>query len=154
MITGPCAPGKSPYITGFVHFPNPVNATIEVPFLLDTGAEWTTLSPLDLLKLGDQRPQLTVNQAPLEVRDASGGGFRPDVVHCGLAFVHANRSVSTFEVYAGVSPMAAAIAGVPSLLGMDVIAHGDVRLLSAARRVEFDPPAGVLITVTPPWDNT
>jgi hypothetical protein len=154
LIVGDCAPGESPRLIGYIHFPLPVDMTIKVPFLVDTGAQWTTISAVDLLQLGDKLPQLGTVQAPVAVRAASGGTFRQGMAHCGLILVHEDQRTSLFALNAGIALSAAASAGVPSLLGMDVVSHGALLVLAENRRVEFDPPTGDIIEIMPPWSRS
>ena len=123
---------------------------IEVPFLVDTGASWTTLHLTDLLKLGDALGGLMTTPSPIPLRGVGGSTVRPYAMRVGLAFPHVNGGFSRFAMSVAMLPDQAGW-GTPSLLGMDVLRHGALTIDATREIVQFDPPTDAAITIDPPW---
>ena len=149
MIRGLYRSPNTAYISGFVYFPPPVDEVLEVPFLVDTGASWTSLFATDLLRLGDKIGTLPVERAPIELRGV-GGTLQPWTVRGGVAFVHDEGGFTTFTVNLALIPDAAG-AGLPALLGMDILSHGTLQIDPSDQKVTFDAPNGQGFHIPPPW---
>jgi hypothetical protein len=140
VIRGTCTPLNSPYISGFVYFPPPVDLRIEVPFLVDTGASITTFHLTDLIKLGSKLSALPMHPAAYELKIAGGGTTRPNLTPCGIAFPHPEGGYSMFALPACVYTEPNSL-GTAALLGMDVLSEGELIVQPHHGLVLFDCPA-------------
>lgn len=135
MIRGVYHPPQ-PYVSGFVYFPAPVDEVIEVPFLVDTGASWTMLSSLDLVKLGTKLLKVPISQSPISLTGI-GGTVQAWTTRCGLVFFHEDGSRTGFALNVALN---LALTDLPSLLGMDVLAHGVLSVDAVNTAVTWEVP--------------
>lgn len=131
--------------------PSPVDEIIEIPFLVDTGASWTTLHTLDLLKLGSKLASLPVQRSPISLRGVGGATLQPLTTRCGVAFPHVEGGYTRFVITVALLADQASL-GLPSLLGMDILSHGLLEVNPQAQTVHFD-VASDLFAVPAPWER-
>ncbi len=149
MIAGVCT-RYGAIISGWLYFPAPIDHLIEVPFLVDTGAQWTTLQSWDILKVPPAKWQGRLAPSPLPLRGL-GGTVRPAVASAILAFAHVGGGFTFFALDAVALLLAPLSEAGPSIMGMDVLSHGALLVDVGRGRVEFDVAVGQTLRVPPPW---
>ena len=132
-----------------MYLPAPVDKFIEVPFLVDTGASWTTLHWSDLLKFGPELAQLPVQRSSIGLRVVGGATLHPYTSRAGLALVHNDGSTTFFRLTLALV-IEQDSSGLPALLGMDVLSHGVLRVDPHTPRIEFDVPSGRTFDIPSP----
>lgn len=149
MITGVYVPGKGAYVSATVYLPKPVDRAIHVPFLVDTGASWTTLHSLDLMKFGAGINDLPVQEAPLQMVGV-GGTARAWTIRAGIIFSHDDGANTAIGLSIGLSWDEHR--NLPSLLGRDVLDFGGVILHGPSERIILDLPRKVDLIAKAPWE--
>jgi hypothetical protein len=140
VITGIYDLDQGAFLTGTVYFPPPVDDILEVSFLVDTGAARTCISLNDLLRL-DGNTQGRIDIRPGVPLRGVGGTVANFLARAGVGFVHDDQNMSRFSM--DVSLMIdASTAGLPSLLGRDILFKGDLAFEPDQGTVLFDAPVG------------
>ena len=107
----------------------------EIGFLLDTGADRTTLFPSDSDSLG-----IDFSKLPGEIEQYTagvGGRSRSKTLPAYLAFTDPDRNVYAYSIYLSILEPHESIDEIPSLLGRDVLNHWDIRYAYPFRRLTF-----------------
>jgi hypothetical protein len=116
-----------------------LNQFLHTIFVVDSGASHSSITRKTLEDFGLALDVLGVRRLPGEILGL--GGTLPRVgMLSGLAFEHLDGSVSTVQLQLNVLPEAPA--GVPALLGRDVLMLGKVLLDPESQTVSFDLPHG------------
>lgn len=136
-----------PYLVADV---NLAGEAIEVPFLFDTGADFTTLNPQDMIRIWGRR-YLDMDFASDADIQLAGIGEQTAVGQfheATLTFLDSERqplAIPMTVVIAQPTPATPGLHGnwqIPSLLGRDILAHFDLEL-------SYNPPS-VTLTETAP----
>lgn len=139
MITGEYDAALGGRINGLVHFPS-LNRTLNVSFVVDTGASLTSISPRDLLSLGlDVLADLPAQPGPVPLTSA-GGPVSWWLTDALLGFTHDDGSFTRIAMSVALVPAL----GSPSLLGRDILDRGTLLYDGRASSVTFDIPQGDL----------
>ena len=130
--------GNSPYVEPAVQF-DALGETAQIPFLLDTGAIVSVLSPRDTLKLRIDITQLA--GLPVERNLGFGGEAHYVVLETRLSFRDTVQDAPPFVL---TFPIRIAIPTpdnlpLPSILGMDFIRHFRLTLAAREGQVDLDP---------------
>ena len=121
-----------PYVDLAVRFPVAENASIEIPFLIDTGADHTLLSPTEGVHL---RQELGIDLMSLP-RGESIGGVGGYIETRTIETVIAIGSyVSTLSISLAEPPTHGNFPLMPSLLGWDVIGDFAIFIEQRTNRV-------------------
>jgi hypothetical protein len=125
-----------------VDFPAPVDEVLDVRFLVDTGATYSTLHRTHLSRLGRRIGSLHLEPLTRPVGLAGGRSVRPNTTDCTLVFPHEGGGFTRFHLKIVVFPEPESM-GTPALLGMDVISLGDLTIRRDGA-VTFDCPPGAI----------
>ena len=115
-----------------------------VDFLVDTGAGWSCLHPADARRAGvaasalvspDQWPEMVTVQGV-------GGIVQYFVAPVRYAFRHHDGTTQYIDDRIHVAPRTPLNAGLPSLLGWDVLSRFGLLADWSSRRLELHPPNG------------
>ena len=136
-----------PYVVADVEL---AGQAIEVPFLLDTGADFTTLNPQDMLRIWGRRflsidftEDPDVQLAGIGEQTATGRFHEAT-----LTFLDSDRqpiAIPLTLVIAQPTPLTPGLHGnwqIPSLLGRDILEHFDLAL-------SYNPPSVMLTEAAP-----
>jgi hypothetical protein len=143
VISGAYGLSHGGRITGVVHLPAPVDERIEVSFLVDTGATHTCISLIDLLRLSSQVPE-TIAISHRDPLWGLGGAVPGLATPASVAFLHEDSTTSRFVLDVGLL-LSPDTAGIPSVLGRDILFRGDLHFDPAAGAVYFDAPRGSFV---------
>lgn len=109
-----------------------------MPFLVDTGADFTVLQPDDsrqLLRLSQQRTPTPAASSAVTISGIGSGVERASVRRVGLRFIDDNSQSYWFaQSILFADHRASRSWGVPSVLGRDVLQRFDLNL-------SYDPPS-------------
>ncbi len=141
MISGVYYPGQGAYLTGRLYLPPPVDAYLDISFLVDTGAQRTILMPVDVLRAPDLLSRLAVSPSPIPLKGI-GGVMQPLRTAVGLGFAHDDGTTTGFAFNILLSADQSLV-GMPSLLGLDILSHGNLRLDAESRLVLWDVPTTI-----------
>ena len=118
MLTGRFDAFGRPYIAGQLAIPR-LGIRAYLSFLVDTGADYTTLAPQHAQALGIDYSLLDEST---EVAMGIGGESRPQLVPAEVLFDDENTllryGITLLVLESGTAPL-----GIPSLLGRDVLRH-------------------------------
>jgi hypothetical protein len=132
-----------------VYLPPPVDLAIEVPFLVDTGASWTTLHGLDMMKFGPNMKELPVRAAPLQMFGV-GGAVQTWTITAGIVFSHDDGATTAIGLNIALSWDEHRM--LPSLLGRDVLNFGTTTLYGPSEEIKLDLPTRVDLVAKAPWE--
>ena len=119
-----------PFVDAVFHFPA-LNQSLEVPLLVDTGADRTILSPFDTTRLVRR---FSVDLATLP-RGTPGTGVGGQVE---TRTIEAVLTLDTFSIpllLTVVDPLPGPTPPIPSLLGRDILSHFALFMEERTRRV-------------------
>lgn len=106
-----------PYLEGRLHIPR-LRLVTDISFLVDTGADSTTLLPDDAKKMGLDFSALTINSHPSK----GVGGFSEGYVEQALlVFNDPGRSICWYNLDLDILKPDEHLREMPSLLGRDVL---------------------------------
>ncbi len=132
-----------PFVDAIVEIPG-VSRALEVVLLVDTGADYTVLAPLDAMRLSSR---LGIDLAALPQGNPSagvGGLVETRTIDAVLTLDSFSTSLTLTILEAPTGPPAP----IPSLLGRDILAHFALFMEERARRVLLLEPAEVALL---PW---
>lgn len=109
---------RRPFVDAAFHFPT-LNGSLEVPLLVDTGADRTILSPIDAKRLA-RRFRIDLTTFP-KGAPSTGVGGQADTR--AIEAVLTLDSFSTSLTLTILEPPPGPIPPIPSLLGRDVLSH-------------------------------
>ncbi len=127
-----------PFVDAIVEIPG-VSRALDVTLLVDTGADYTVLAPLDAVRLSSR---LGIDVAALPQGNPSagvGGWVETRTIDAVLTLGSFSMSLTITILEAPTGPLAP----IPSLLGRDVIAHFALFMEERTRRVLLLEPAEV-----------
>jgi hypothetical protein len=139
VITGVYQPERGPYLMGVLRLAEPVARSLEVSFLIDTGAALTSLLPTDVLRLTPTEVQLlpeVLRAEDIAVRGI-GGSVSRWTTPASLLFIHDSGDQTVIRLDVTVM-LDTSLAGLPSLLGRDVLGLGRLHADGPRQLVEFD----------------
>jgi hypothetical protein len=137
LITGRFDGHGQPYFTAQVYLPSPVDETIEVQFLADTGSSWTLLQMSDIVNV-DLRALSRLARPSSVTLHGLTGSTPPLEARVSIAFVHDNGRRTTFTQTVAIVVPDEPIADLPSLLGMDLLCEGVLTVDGRNSAVTFD----------------
>jgi hypothetical protein len=142
VITGSYDLDEGAFIEVTIYFPSPVEQWVEISLLVDSGASRTCVSSSQLRSLG-VGVSYPSRRLPHQVVGIGGAasGFTSAAV---IAMRHEDYEATIF----GLDVIVLADTGsavLPSVLGRDILFHGDLRLDPSTRRVYFEPPKGSFV---------
>ena len=141
MITGIYDALNGAFITASVYFPAPVDEFLLISFLVDTGATQSCVGITDLLRLTPEgQKNMPTQRSQIEMRGI-GGSIIPSTTLAGIGFTHDDGQTTMFALSLSLIDETEA-AGLPALLGRDILFRGDLIFDPAAGRVVFDLPVG------------
>lgn len=105
-----------PYLEGRLFFPR-LRLAGDISFLIDTGADQTTIMPADNLRIGVDYASLTDKQENVGVGGLSQHYLEPAI----LVFLEENSRLVGYSATAGLAPQKPELMNVPSLLGRDIL---------------------------------
>lgn len=140
MITGPYAADRGARVYGRVLFPTLGETVLGVWFTVDSGAYSTCLFISDFSRLGGQASRLPLRASPNYLAGI-GGRTRTLLTDAIIEFEHARGQRSSFALEIHLI-LDRSYAGLPSLLGRDILFLGDTRLEPSRHRVRLDIPVG------------
>ena len=130
-----------PYVSGWLSIPR-IHVSSNISFLVDTGADFSTLMPADAIKMGINHKAL---MKPTVVGGMGGNAkcFRETAV---LAFYEPNRKLIRYYFIMLIIPKPHAdIMQMPTLIGRDVLDQWHMK---------YDPSRGILSFVVRSADHT
>ena len=140
MILGSFDGDGRPYIQGRLFFPR-LRLDAYVDFLVDTGADRTSLHPVDTLMMGVDYSRLR------QPSDFSGiGGSAPYSSERGVLFFADGRLLRAYTTQIAILNLSVVktakdIPTIPSVLGRDILSNGWMRYDPRNQRLEFTPKA-------------
>lgn len=143
MITGVYDVTQGAHVTGLVYFPT-VDRTLDVPFLVDTGASLTSISMGDLVRLGDETARGLPLSAGTGPMTGVGGVVPWWTMDIGLGFVHDDGGLTFF----GLPVAVLSTPGIPSLLGRDILSIGKLTFDGTSNAVSLEVAKGVITVPT------
>ena len=123
----------SPYIEGQLFIPR-LDVRSNISFLVDTGADSTTLLPSDTLKLGISYEDLRLNSHP----SVGVGGLSHNYVEeAVIAFTATATAAFYYKIRLEILGWDSALMSLPSLLGRDILKHWRMRYSPPTNRLTF-----------------
>jgi hypothetical protein len=111
-----------------------LDRTLDISFLVDTGASLTSISPSDLLSLGlDVLADLPAEPGPVPLTSV-GGPVTWWLTNAVLAFTHDDGAITQISVPIALVPALRS----PSLLGRDILNKGTLLYDGRAASLTFD----------------
>jgi hypothetical protein len=107
-----------PYLEGRLIIPR-LNLRANLTFLVDTGADCTTLMPSDALRMGIDYAALSGTDLTVGV----GGTSLSFLEDAYVAFPEPKRALHVYHIDLRITPDAPELMDIPSLLGRDVLNH-------------------------------
>ena len=125
-----------------------ISLRAEIPFLVDTGDDRTTLFPFDSYRMG-----IDFSKLPGDTREGAtgvGGRARSKTLPALVAFDDPGRNVYVYDIDLTIMEPNEEIEGIPSLLGRDVLNRWIMRYAYPTRRLTFSvASADYVYTETP-----
>jgi hypothetical protein len=113
-------PGRQrPFVDAVFQFPSLNNQGIQVPLLVDTGADRTVLSPIDAIRL-TRRFGVNLDDIPQGVSSTGVGGPASTRIIRAVLNIESFSTPLTLTI---LEPIRNRILPIPSLLGRDIISH-------------------------------
>jgi hypothetical protein len=140
LISGIYEAAQGAYVTATVYFPSPVDRSLEVPFLVDSGAATTCLSITDFVRLGDATGLVPFRPSTRPMRGV-GGSITPHRTAAGILFVHDEGYFSIYGLDLHLI-LDTSFIGMPSLLGRDILYGGHMGFDPVGGNVTLDLPRG------------
>lgn len=120
-----------PYIEAIVVLPR-FNLQSRLSFLIDTGADCTTISPSDLVSMGVKSSELVGRTECVGVRGPSECFEEP-----GILLFRDEKHLFTYELNLMVFAPSTKLEGIPSLLGRDIIHQWEVNYDFPCKRIQI-----------------
>jgi hypothetical protein len=139
MISWTYDPESGATVIGAVYFPPPLNRILVVTFLVDTGASHSCLSVDDLPLMDPDFITRLATRPTDQAFRGIGGVIFPRMTEAAISLAHDDGALSAFELDLAlmVDP---SYAGLPSILGRDILFHGRLEFDPDSRSVFFYPP--------------
>jgi hypothetical protein len=139
MLRGVYDQSRGGVLLGTVFFPPPIADFLEVRFLIDTGSSHTCLAQDDLIRLGSGAVARLRTEAGVAPIRGIGSRINPRTTEAFIGFSHNDGGISIFTIKL---PLLAGptFTGLPSILGRDILFHGELRFDPSVGGVYFDPP--------------
>ena len=122
-----------PFLEGTLFIPR-LHVGFRMPFLVDTGADKTTLSPHDGLRIGVNYDALLGYALPTR---GIGGFSETYVEKAVIIFDESDDTGCMYHIDLDILKPQAHLAGIPSLLGRDILNHWHIRYSHPTNTLSF-----------------
>jgi hypothetical protein len=110
---------RRPFLDAVFQFPTLNNQQLQVPLLVDTGADRTILSPTDALRLS-RRFGTNLADLPQSAPSTGVGGQAPTKTIDAVLYINSYSASLTLTI---LEPIPGRLLPIPSLLGRDILSH-------------------------------
>ena len=121
-----------PYLQGHLSMPR-LQLWANISFIVDSGADFTTLAPADGLRINLDYSQLQ----PGQIASGIGGKSQMFRENATLAFRDTDGQLHTYEIVLGILEPRKDIMSLPSLLGRDLLNRWRTELHPAAETLHL-----------------
>jgi len=123
---------KRPVVDCFIRLPS-TNTQAIIPFLIDTGADWSVLMPSDANRLNVNYKKLTRTRKSFGI-----GGACVEYVVPALLAVSDEKTMYGYKFALGIAEPMPDLHDAPSIIGMDILRHWEILLsYTDGRRLEI-----------------